>query len=173
MATAGNGRAVQQSHGFLKQYLNYTSMFESACGEWSKMGINEIRRKLICVLLRTKKKKKYRVLCEDRRVQLGPRYLLELENLESAIKFEDRKVLKTRLYSIIRDFFCELLNADRSMTLDEISKKVSRAHIDPETKELMKNLLKTLPDLEYGNQTVYRRDIKKLLNAFRELIRHA
>lgn len=136
------------------------------------MGINELMRKLRCAILRTKKKKRYRVLCEGRRALLGPRYLLELENLESAIIYEDREVLKTRLYSIMRDFFCELLNADRSMTLDEISEKVSRARIEPETKGLMETLLKSLPEVEYGNQTVYRRDIRRLLGTFRELIQH-
>lgn len=122
-------------------------------------------------LLKHKRKYETRpVLSIDNRAQIKIRYLMELENMEAALKFDDRKTASVRFFSVIKDFFCEILGANHSMTFEEIIEKLHRSHIDRGEKGRLDKFLKNLSAEEYGQQKITKIGIRKGLREFRELI---
>ncbi len=105
------------------------------------------------------------------RDDIRKRYLLELENLDNAVKYDSEDVLMARLSGIVRDYFCEIFYYTKPMTLEEISDRMKNAHIDPKVKESMNKLLEALSVMEYSGYKTFKRDIKKFIKSFRELVK--
>ncbi len=112
----------------------------------------------------------HRPLPGARRTQIKMRYLMEIENLEKAVKYDSEDVLMARLAGVVRDYFCEILGINTPVTLEEISVKLKKSRMDPKVKESMLALLEALSIMEYSGQKSFKRDIKRFLASFRMLI---
>ena len=109
-------------------------------------------------------------LVKEPREALKARYLLELKNVEASLKYDAREVVSVRVFSLVKDFFCELLEDRSCDTLEELAKRLKYKRIDPVLKKHMVFFLGALVPLEYGDKHITEKQLKSTLEEFKSLI---
>lgn len=124
--------------------------------------------KRIKLMLRHQKKQGYRP--KESLVALKTRYFLEIKNIEASLKFDSPSVASLRLFSLVKDFFSELLGERGSLTLQEIEAHFKYKHFEPEVKQMARDLLENITQVEYGGGQIKEKDIKTLLEDFKLVV---
>ncbi len=114
--------------------------------------------------------KKRKIPGEKKRAEMKMRYLLEIENVEKAIKFENTSVVAIRLFSLIKDFFYELLDLKKSETLEEIAEELKHKRIDRELKWEAEHFLENLSEEEYSGRKITKRKVEATLSEFKSIV---